>query len=225
MKKRKAKKRERLRTANEQPTGANSQSSSQSPFTSRYLRALWNEHPLQPAALLKWAGAIAFLGFLAALAAIKGVFSQFILQIASENMAPRTAIFLGALSLCVVSGVIAVRGPFASRSGWVYRTFGVAVPKFALGTWGMLCGISFGTFAAALILGAPVRPYASELGLRLVLFFWGVCFFTAITVIPSDAPAYGTQRFKKTSRRLAAVMFLLMVGWFIVAGMYMQSLR
>lgn len=194
-------------------------------FTPIYIGALWRSHPIQPFGLLKWGGAIALLSSAAALAAMKGYFSQFLLELAGENMGPRTAIVLGAISLCVVCGVITVRGPFLDRVGWFYRIFGVAVPKFALGTWGTLSGISLGVFTAALAGGVPVGPYVSELCLRLFLFGWGICVFTAITVIPSDAPGYATRRFKKVSRLFAAVTFVLMVGWFITGGLYAYGAR
>lgn len=178
---------------------------------------------MRPKSILLAFTAISVIAFVLALAAAKGLLTQFILQLANENMAPRTAIVLGAACLCVLSGVVAFRGPFTARSGWVYGTFGVAVPAIALAAWGLLCGITMGALGAALVVGAPVAQYLGEVAFRLGLFAFGLLVFMSITVTTADAPGYATRRFKSITRRFAAIMFLVMVGWFLVGALYVAK--
>lgn len=194
-------------------------------FTLTHVRALWRKHPIQPNALIRWSAAVALISFLAAVAAIKGMLSRFLLDLAGDNLGPRTAILAGAFALCMASGIIALRGPFQSRSGWLYHTLCVALSRFALGTWGTLCGISLGVFTAALLLGFPASPYFWELCQRLFPFLSGIFVFTTISVVPNDAPGYASRRFRGISRLLAAILFLLMLGWFITGSLYVDGMR
>ena len=197
---------------------------SHSPFTLKYLSALWSDHPLKPVNLLKVFGAFTILSSILAWVGMKGYFEKFILVIAGENMGPITAISLGASSLLIVSGVIAFRGAFVSRDGWVYRTFGIWLPRIALSSWGTLCGISAGFFLVAFLLGHPVKPYFPELCFRLMWFFWGIFVFMAITVTTSDSPGYNTPQFKRGTRVFAAIICVMMIGWFYLGALYINSL-
>lgn len=196
------------------------QTDGRSVLTTQHLRAIWQAHPIRPKSIIFAFAIVSAIAFVFALAAAKGLLPQFIVQVANENMAPRTAIVLAAACLWVLSGVIAVRGPFAERSGWVYRTFGTALPIFALGAWGLLCGISVGALAAAIVVGTPVAPYLPAVASRLGLLAFGLMVFLSITVTIADAPGYAGQRFRSVTRCFAAVMFLVMTGWFIVGGLY-----
>ena len=125
------------------------------PFlNTQYLLGIWRTHPMRPKSILLAFSVVSAIAFFLALAAAKGLLTQFILQLASENMSPRTAIVLGAACLWALSGVIAFRGPFTARSGRVYGIFGVVLPAIALTAWGSICGISIGALAAALVVGA-----------------------------------------------------------------------
>jgi hypothetical protein len=188
--------------------------------TTKYLLAIWRTHPLRPRTILVAFIVVFAIAFVLTLAATKGLLPQFIIKLAGENMMPRTAIIIGAVCLWVLSGVIAFRGPFQTRTGWIYETFGVALPTVALTSWGGLCGISMGVLGAALIVGAPMAPLLREVGLRLGLFAFGLMIFLSITVTTADAPGYASQRFRSVTRRFAAVLFLLMTGWFIVGYLY-----
>lgn len=192
-------------------------------LTTRHLGAIWQAHPIRPKSILFGFTVVSAIAFAFALAAAKGLLPQFILQLASENMAPRTAIILAATCLWALSGVIAIRGPFTVRSGRVYRTFGVALPAIALGGWGLLCGITVGVLGAALVVGKSVIPYLPEVAFRLGLFAFGLMVFLSITVTTADAPGYASQRFRSVTRCLATVMFLVVTGWFIVGGLYVAK--
>lgn len=192
-------------------------------FTTQYLRAIWETHPLRPKAILLTFIVVSVIAFVLALAAAKGLLAQFILQLASENMAPRTAIVVGAACLWVLSGVIVFRGPFTTRTNWVYRIFGVSLPAIALTAWGLICGISIGALGAAIVVGAPITPYLSEVAFRLGLFAFGLMVFLSITVTIADAPGYASRRFSSVTRRFAAVLFLVMTGWFIVGGLFVAK--
>ncbi len=192
-------------------------------LTNKYLITIWRTHPIRPKSVLRLFTIVSAIAFFLAVVAEKGFGTAFILQLASENMMPRTAIVLGAVCLWVLSGVIAYRGPFTARSGWIYRTFGVALPATALLAWGSLCGITIGAFGAALVLGAPVATYVGEVVARLALFAFGLLVFLSITVTTGDASVNATQRFKLHTRRIAAVMLLVMTGWFIIGGLYIAN--
>lgn len=192
-------------------------------FTTQYLRVIWGTHPLRPKAILLAFIVVSVIAFVLTLAATKGLLARFILQLAGENMAPRTAIVLGATCLWVLSGVIALRGPFTTRIGWVYRVFGVLLPSIALTSWGLICGISIGALGAALVVGATIAPYLLEVAFRLGLFAFGVMVFLSITVTIADAPGYSSRRFSSVTRRFAAALFLVLTGWFIVGGLFLAK--
>ncbi len=192
-------------------------------LTTRHLGAIWQSHPIRPRSILFGFAIVSAIAFIFALAAVGGLLPKFILQVAGENMAPRTAIVVGAACIWALSGVIAIRGPFKARSGWVYRTFGTALPTFALAAWGLLCGITVGALCAALVVGTPVTPYLPEVASRLGLFAFGLMVFLTLTVTTADAPNYASQRFRFGTRCFAAVMFLVMTGWFVVGGLYVAK--
>lgn len=194
-------------------------------LTTQYVREIWRTHPLRPKTILLTFVVVSLIAFVLLLAAAKGYLTHFILQLAGENMAPRTAIVVGAACLLVLSGVIAFRGPFTTRTGWVYGIFGVSLPALALAAWGLICSISVGALGAALVVRATIAPYLWEVAFRLGLFAFGLIVFLSITVTTADAPRYSSQRFNVVIRRLAAAMFLVMTGWFIVGALFVAEQR
>lgn len=192
-------------------------------MTLLYLRTIWNTHPLKPTAILTYMLITAGIAFFASLAAAKGFLSQFIIQIANENMAPRTALLIGAVCLCVLSGVVAFRGPFTARSGWTYNTFAVKLPAISLFAWGTICGISLGALGAAIVLGSPISSYVRELSFRFIVFTFGFTLFLMITITTADAPMYNTTTFRRNTRKLAGLMFFLLVGWFVSGALYVGN--
>jgi hypothetical protein len=200
------------------------QQASDSPFlTTQYLRAIWQTHPLRPKSITIYFGVFSCIAFFLALAAANGLLPQLIIKITNENMSPWTAIIVGAVCLWALSGVIAFHGPFTARSSLFYQIFGVALPTTAITLWGSICGISIGTLAAALVMGAPVAQYLNEVKFRLGLFAFGLMVFLSVTVTTADAPHYASRQFRFVIRCLASAMFLILIGWFIVGGLHVSK--